>query len=507
MPWLPLSQVWNIWKFGYEPFQAVGSDSLCLATPNGNMLWTCDTAIIKQLFTLHTVQVPVKILKFYDIWGPTLGSVEGEEWKTHRKVVTYGLNPSTLPTVWNEAIHQTRTLIQRWAQDDSVIPVAKHWTSRLALHVIASVFFDMKLDWREYTQAGKPPADGYRISFENALFTVVSRLGMIFIVPRTLMRILPFKALQDTHIALTDWTKYMQQLRAKATDNIEEVAAKRNKTILESVVVAGTPSAARPDNRALSEESVLGNIFFTLMAGHETTGNSLAFALLLLAVHPQHQSAIQRELDAHFGTRPMDEWTVEHDYQILRKGYLGATVQEVLRVYNVVQFIFRITIASTTVRDSKGVSHTIPEYTTCLINVGGAFHNPSVWTPTPVPASKKADLHHSPAIEFDPTRFLNISDEDDETFWPFGYGPRKCPGMPFAQVEMIGVISSMLKDHSLELVVSEKTLQNHKGNRQAAWEQTRDEAIRKLRDDVESNMNIQMVKELPIRLVERDMVA
>jgi hypothetical protein len=88
-------------------------------------MWTCDAAIINQLFTLHTVEIPVDILKFYDIWGPTIGSVKSEEWKNHRKIVTYGLNPSTLPTVWKETIHQTDTLIAQWAENDLVVPVIK----------------------------------------------------------------------------------------------------------------------------------------------------------------------------------------------------------------------------------------------------------------------------------------------------------------------------------------------------------------------------------------------
>jgi cytochrome P450 len=216
-----------------------------LATPNGNMLWTCDPAIIKQLFTLHSVQVPVDMLRFYDIWGPTVGSVEGEEWKTHRKVVTYGLNPSTLPMVWREAIQQTETLIQRWAADEYVVPVVKHWTSRLALHTIASVFFDLKLEWKEYTQADKPSAKGYSVTFPTALFTVLAHLGMIFMIPRTLLRTLPFKAFKETHTALTDLTKYIHQLRANATANLSSLTSKRNKTILESIVVAGTPNPSR----------------------------------------------------------------------------------------------------------------------------------------------------------------------------------------------------------------------------------------------------------------------
>jgi hypothetical protein len=80
---------WGIWKAGYSPFQATGCDNLILASPKGNILWTCDPAIAKQLLTLHSsFQVPIDLIKFYDIWGPTVGSVEGQEWKNHRRIIT-----------------------------------------------------------------------------------------------------------------------------------------------------------------------------------------------------------------------------------------------------------------------------------------------------------------------------------------------------------------------------------------------------------------------------------
>lgn len=487
------------------------------------MLWTCDPLVIKQLFTLPTVQVPVHMLRFYDIWGPTIGSVEGEEWKKHRKVVSYGLNPSSLPTVWKEAIHQTDALVARWRQDAYVVPVAKTWMSRLALHVIASVFFDARLEWREYEdlREDRPAAEGYRMSFASALFTVLKRLGLIFMVPRAVLRVVPLKAFRETYVALMDWTGYMQELRAKASQDVEEVAKKRNKTILESVVVAGTlrPGSKvasdeeneneKSNRHVLSEESVLGNIFFTLMAGHETTGNTLAFTLLLLAVYPQHQIEITKQLDAQFSSRPRNEWTMENDYQALQKGYLGAVLKEAMRAYNVIQFIFRYTVAPTTVQDSGGMEHVVPAGTTCLINYAAAFQNASTWSPNPnISDARRAELHHSPAIDFNPSRWLNgngtmESDDNDENFWPFGYGHRKCPGMPFAQVEMIAVLATLLKDWELEVLVSDEALERCGGDRKKAWEWTRDEAVRQLKDDVVANITIQMLKVFPVRLVQR----
>jgi cytochrome P450 len=498
-----LSQISSIWKYGYEPFREANSDTLFLATPTNNMMWTSDPAIIKQLFSLHTIQVPVDMLRFYDIWGPTIGSVEGEEWTNHRKIVTYGLNPSTLPTVWTETVRQTETLVARWAEDGLVVPIIKSWTSRLALHVISSVFFDRPMDWREYGSDDAVLEGGYQVSFQSALFTVLKHLGLIFMIPRSLLGRLPFQACKEMFTAFTDFTKYMQDLRAKTLSKIDEVSTKPRRTILESIVLAGSDRASQVGGRPLAEGSVLGNIFFTLMAGHETTGNSLAFAVLLLAIYPEHQTEIQKELDRVLGDRPPEHWTSESDYKILNQGYLGAVLKEVLRSYNVVQFIFRLTVAPTTLTDSNGKSHIIPSNTTCLINVAGSLQNPNTWAPRNISPERRAELHHSPTIDFDPTRWLGRSDDSD-TYFPFGHGSRQCPGKPFAQVEMIAFLARLLKEYTLELVVDDATLSSCGGDTGKAWQKKQDDAIRQMKDDVEFNINIQMRKELPIRVVRRN---
>ena len=68
---------------------------------------------------------------------------------------------------------------------------------------------------------------------------------------------------------------------------------------------------------------------------------------------------------------------------------------------------------------------------------------------------------------------------------------------------MVAVLSTLLKDYSIELVVPEDILRECKGDKQVAWEQTRDQAIRKLQDDVEANLTLAMLKELPVRLTKR----
>lgn len=155
----------------------------------------------------------------------------------------------------------------------------------------------------------------------------------------------------------------MQELRGVVIDRLGEIAGKKHKSVLESIVLAGTARPDETDSRSMPMESILGNIFFTLLAGHETTGNTMAFALNLLAIYPEYQRNIQQDFDRLFEARPWKEWTVEQEYQTLQQGWLNAVLKEVLRLYCVVKFIPRTIVAPITVIDSKNEPHKIPEKT------------------------------------------------------------------------------------------------------------------------------------------------
>lgn len=228
-----IAQIWKIWKIGHQPFEEAGSDTFVLATPNGNMLWTCDNAVIHQLFTLHPkVEQPIELVKFYDLWGPTISSVSGEEWKAHRRAVSAGFGNAMNKIVWEEAQHQTETLAAHWiAKENSVIPVIRSWTSTLALHVILSGFFGKRLEWDNYGTSTALPS-GHRLTFDKALSTMLGRLATVFMTPRALLGKLPGKMFKEANESFTEVTKYFQELRAGAAENIEELVGKRNKTIL-----------------------------------------------------------------------------------------------------------------------------------------------------------------------------------------------------------------------------------------------------------------------------------
>ena len=472
------------------------------------------------------------MLKFFEVYGPTVGTSVGDEWRAHRRVINTGFTPSTNAAVWRQSTLEMDALISHWHRQGAIIPVMKHWTSRFALHIISAVMFGRNLTWGEHSkvQSDDVPA-GFSMSFEQAIFNVLARIGTLYVTPKFLLRLSPTQRIREANVAFGDWTRYMRKLCEDALSRTGEMASKRNKSIIgkslyssytlrssayselsEAICSAIQIEPNQSTFETLQDNNVLGNVFFMILAGHETTGNTLAFTLDLLALYPEYQREIQRELDGLLKDRPWHQWTVDREYAALQKGWSGAVLKESLRLYCVVQFVVRKTVAPLEVVDSQGQTHAIPAGTLCALNFAAAFRDPKTWSKRDIPEAHRQELHNSPAIDFDPSRwlegderaaFVDSRSEDAPLLFPFGIGQRHCPGRMFAQIEMTAFVVTLLKDFSLEPVVSETTLQRCGRDESKAIEETRKHGFRTLIDDIDANITLQLTKELPLKIVRR----
>jgi cytochrome P450 len=195
------------------------------------MLWTCDIAVMQQLFagTGKTTDIPSDHVQFFQLYGPNIGTTEGDEWRMHRRVVTSAFTPGMNAAVWKETMSQTEMMLNKMLRDGGIVPVIKHWTSRLALHVINGVMYRKSLSWEESTEA--VPA-GHTMSYQRAMFGVVERLATLFMIPIGVLRRIPLKYFSDAGEAYDEWTKYIKEEMAKTVKELDSVAQKKYKTMM-----------------------------------------------------------------------------------------------------------------------------------------------------------------------------------------------------------------------------------------------------------------------------------
>src|SRR3989440_763499 len=172
-------------------------------------------------------------------------------------------------------------------------------------------------------------------------------------------------------------------------------------------VLAMLLAARHEDGSPMSDQELRDELMTLLVAGHETTASTLAWAFARLPHHPAILGRLMGEVTSG-----------EED------GYLTATIQETLRRRPV-------------------LPNSAPRLIMRPVEVGGWSYPEGACL---VPNAYL--IHHDPAIYPDPYPFRpeRFVDEPPGTYtWiPFGGGRRRCVGASFAMVEMKIVLRAVL---------------------------------------------------------------
>lgn len=277
---------------------------------------------------------------------------------------------------------------------------------------------------------------------------------------------------------------------------------------VESFVEAGQTAPLDSEVPKISQSAVLGNIFVFIMAGYETSANTLTYAISLLACRPDIQKALQADLDRIFGDRPLSHWSFDTDFPRILDGYVGATMNEILRIYTVLPSFPKTTRETPKSLSINGRNYIVPADTLILMNTSATHRNPKYW-PAAVPAA--GDGPPYPVSSFDPSRWLS---KDKRTsfsptpgsYVPFSDGPRACMGKRFAQAQFCAVMAAIFKDYSVELAINDSQPAGRspgRGLRQSLWDDARREAEQELSTGVGFLMSLKMNGKIPLRLVQR----
>lgn len=162
----------------------------------------------------------------------------------------------------------------------------------------------------------------------------------------------------------------------------------------------------------LDDQAVRNEVVTMLLAGHDTTANTLAFVWHLLGRHPEVYQRLHQELQGPVTLERLPELP-----------YLSAVIQETLRLFPPIWAVERHCPDG----DELG-GFTIPPGATVVTCPYVTHRRPDLW---PQPE------------EFDPERFMGPHDRPRYAYFPFGGGPRQCIGQNLALLEahlMVGRI-------------------------------------------------------------------
>jgi cytochrome P450 len=181
------------------------------------------------------------------------------------------------------------------------------------------------------------------------------------------------------------------------------------------------------DGEGMRDEMVLSESMQLLVAGHETSSNALSWLLYLLSTRPECLEQVRQEFDAVLGDAPLNHGNV------MRLEYTTQVIQEGLRLYPPFWMIDREAVADDQVGDLA-----IPAGSTVIVFVYGAHHAPRYW--------------ENPEI-FDTERFTKANDKlrTPFTYVPFGGGPRGCIGGNYAMLQILMILSDLLRRYDFEL--------------------------------------------------------
>jgi cytochrome P450 len=340
-------------------------------------------------------------------------NAEGLDWRRQRKLAMHALNISHLRDFFARLDAVTARLQRRWerAAASGERIDAQRDLMRFTVDVTTGLALGNDLNTLE--------KEGDTI--QRHLDKVFPALARRLLSPIRYWRWFKLRADRELDAAMIEVHKLVNELVATARERVARNAKAQAKpaNLLDAMVAAQSDDAS-----AFTDAEIVGNTLTMLLAGEDTTANTLAWMMHLMAEHPEVQAKMQAEADRALGDagRAPDYASTESLH------YIEAVAHEAMRLKPVAPFLALEPNEDTVIGDVR-----VPKGT-------------AVYLLTAYPATS-ADNFSDPT-SFRPERWLDAGGRAGEghntrAFLPFGAGPRFCPGRHLAMLE-IKIVGAML---------------------------------------------------------------
>lgn len=403
-----------------------------------NILVLADAAVIKEV-VLDRDRFS-KFLEQYTpltYYGDNIVASDGEKWKKYRKIAGPAFSDRNNKLVWQETLQILEELFEQvWGDSDSVVVGhASEMTMSTALCVLSAAGFGKKLSWLD----DEAIPQGHKMTFRKAIEVATTEYVIKITIPRWALGLTNrFRYVRDgfdeMHLYIKEMIEDHQGADMSGRDDLFSNFLKANNEDLSDV--------------KLDLQELIANTYMFLVAGIETTGHTLCFALALLALHTDEQEKLYEHICSVVpkGRNPTFE-----QMPLLTRSM--AVFYETLRLFPPAAHVPKVTATDTTFTFTNRLGERktvpVPEGTPIVLNFIALHHNPRYWE----------DPH-----AFKPDRFLG--DWPRDAFWPFSGGARSCIGRRFSETESVAFLTLVVLKYKISVTderqFAEETVEERK---------------------------------------------
>lgn len=387
-----------------------------------------------------------------DLLGDSLFIVNGDQWKHQRRILaklfsTRSLRCHMAPIVQR----QTKNLLKivGSAANSGELVSLSDLMHQFTLNAFSEIAFGINISSFEQSST-----EGSR-RFENAFDEAQELVADRFRVPAAwwkLLRILDIgterrirKALEIVNAETAHFISESMERRQRQLESGEETTTQD----LISLII----DAMSEDGGEVNTATVRDLVVTSLMAGRDTTADTMSWFMLVLSEHPHVADEICAELRGHLPQLFEDPDFVPNADEVQNLPYLEASIQEVMRLYPAGPFTVKQCIRDTVLADGT------------LIHAGSDV-GLAVYA-----MGRSVNVWGDDAKLFRPERFLEESTSKDTSqrwqlqvlspfkFSAFSAGARQCVGRRLASLEMKVALASLLSRFSFEAVAPQSAAQ------------------------------------------------
>jgi cytochrome P450 len=338
--------------------------------------------------------------------GKGLLTTEGEPWKTQRRLIQTGFE-------------------------------------RKQLEVLSSIMQDSLAeslrDFDKKAQVG--PVDIYplmmKITFAmvgRSLFGARLKEDDIDLISLAISTVQEFMVRQTIQPYLNPWfavsgeLRRHEDLRNRAFRVLMEYIQRRRKEAPGHDLLQILMDARYSDGHGMDDDLILSESMQLLVAGHETSSNALSWLLYLISTRPDCVERIRQEFDSVLGEKPLSYSDVS------KFEFTTQVIMEALRLYPPFWMVDRMALT-----DDRAGDVDIPRGSTVVVLIYGVHHSTRYW------ANPES---------FDEARFSKANEKLNTPFahLPFGAGPRGCIGGNYAMLQILMILSVLLRKYDFSLV-------------------------------------------------------